>query len=387
MDDYILIHYSEIYLKGHNRSYFESKLVENIRSAISDLDDHERVKKILGRILIKLKEGKFDKKEYKSRLRKVPGIANFSFCINSDQNIEEIKKAVYKKVADKDFGSFGVNTNRANKDFSYDSQEINEIIGGHIDNNFDAHVDLDEPDLCVDIEIVRSFTFVYTHKVEGVGGLPVGSVGEVLSLMSSGIDSPVASWKMMRRGCKVSFCHFHSFPFTNKKAQINVERIVEQLTNWQQESDLFLVNLNEIQKEIIKEVDGEYRLLLYRREMFRLAEKIAKQKDFKGLVTGESAGQVASQTLENMSVTSEAVSMPIYRPNIGSHKQEITDTAKKLKTYEISIEEVEDCCSYMVADHPETKAELGKILSLEKELDLETKRKQAINNLEHKLIN
>ncbi|MFB6226165.1 MAG: tRNA uracil 4-sulfurtransferase ThiI [Candidatus Paceibacteria bacterium] len=386
MVSHILIHYSEIYLKGRNRSYFEDKLIENIEQSLSDLDQHSKVIKILGRIAIKLKEGA-DKKEYKRRLKQVPGIANFSFCVNVQQDIEKIKQISWNRLRKRDFDTFAVDTNRANKDFEQSSQQVNDEVGGYIDTRSDASVDLDQPERTLYIEIVEDYAFVYDQKIEGSGGLPVGSTGRVLSLVSSGIDSPVASWKMMRRGCKVDFCHFHSFPFTDKKVQVNVERIIKKLSEWQSELDVYFVNLHDIQKEIIKLIDEKYRLLLYRREMFRLSEMIAEKEGIKGLVTGESVGQVASQTLENMRVTSAATQLPIYRPNVGSHKQEITDKAKELGTYEVSIEDVEDCCTYMVADHPETRAELEQIREVEQNLDLDQLRNEAIEKMEHKTIN
>ncbi len=391
MKDFILIHYSEIYLKGKNRPYYEKKLIENINSSLSGLDNHRPANRIFGRIIIKL-SGEINEKEYKQRLKKIPGIANFAFCKNSEQEIENIKEVGWELIKNKEFDTFAVRTNRVNKDFTPNSQttstKVGTFIGDKLKKNDRApNVELEDPDQTVYIEIVESFAFIYTDKILGPGGLPVGTTGELLSLTSTGIDSPVAAWRMMRRGCKVSFCHFYSFPFTDKKTKINVNRIVEKLTSWQLNSVIYFINIHEIQKEIIKEIDSKYRLLLYRREMFRLAEEITQQKEIKGLVTGESLGQVASQTLKNMNATSEVTSLPIYRPNIGSHKQEIVDTAKKLDTYDISTEKVEDCCSYMVADHPETKADIKKISRLEHKLELEEYREKAIDDLEIKQIN
>lgn len=386
MNSHILIHYSEIYLKGNNRSYFEDKLIENIEQSLSDLNEHGRIMKILGRIIIEV-QSDIDEEEYRQILKRVPGIANFSFCVNAEQDVTRIKQQAWEKMKDRSYGTFAVDTNRANKDFEINSQQLSDKVGSHIDSKTDAKVDLDNPGRTLFIEIVEDFAFIYNEKIEGAGGLPIGSTGSVLSLISSGIDSPVASWKIMRRGCSVDFCHFHSFPFTDNKVKINIERIVKKLLEWQNEAGIYFVNLHDIQKEIIKTVKDKYRLLLYRREMFRLSEMIANKENTKGLVTGESVGQVASQTLDNMRVTSAAINLPIYRPNVGSHKQEITNKAKELGTYETSIEDVEDCCTYMVADHPETKAELKKIKEIEQKLDLENLRKQALDQVEYKTIN
>lgn len=245
---------------------------------------------------------------------------------------------------------------------------------------------MDSPDQTIYIEIINRRAFVFRKKVDGPGGMPTATAGKVVSLISAGIDSPVAAWKMMRRGCKNIFCHFHSFPFTNKESKINAKRMAEQISSWQLGGKFYSINIQEIQKEIIKEVPEKLRLIFYRRAMFKLAEMLAEKDGAEGLVTGESVAQVASQTLENMRATSQAVDLPIYRPNIENDKREVVEQAKRLGTFEIATESVKDCCSYMISDHPETKASLGQVLEIEKKLELGDFYKDALEDSELEIL-
>jgi thiamine biosynthesis protein ThiI len=230
-------------------------------------------------------------------------------------------------------------------------------------------VDLTDPELTCTIEIFNQKVFFHFNRFEGPRGLPVGSSGKVVSLLSSGIDSPVASYRMMTRGCKVVFVHFHSFPFTDKSSYHNAITLANQLTKYQNKTRLYLVPLAKIQQVIIEKAPARLRLLLYRRMMFRIGERIAKKERAKALVTGESLGQVASQTLENITVVSEVVTTPILRPLIGTDKETIIGQAKSICKFQTSIEPYDDCCSFLVPKNPETKAKLPEINSEENKIE------------------
>lgn len=392
MLDYIIIHYGEIALKGKNRPFFEKRLVSNIKRALKAVE-YKTVKRISGRILVRLQSQTVNQSnsqmvaEASKRLRKVFGIENFSFARSCKQDLQEIQRAAWQILKDKDFVSFKVESKRSQKDFPLTSPEINEKLGDYIlaayaDQGIKKKVDLEDPDLTLYVEIVEDYAFCSTEKITGPGGLPTGVSGKVVSLLSSGIDSPVAGWQMAKRGCEVVFAHFHSFPFTKRKSQENVKKLVKMLSLWQLRAKLYLVNIQEVQKEIIAKSPEKLRLLFYRRAMFKLAQDIAEKEGALGLVTGESVGQVASQTLENMRATSEAAALPIYRPNIGLDKQEIIRLAKRIGTYETSIRPAKDCCTYMVPEHPETKADLDKVLEIEKSFELDEPYQEALKKAE-----
>lgn len=381
----ILAHYGEIALKGGNRPYFEKKLVSNIKQTLSGLGC-KSVKRIFGRIIIDIKESS-DIEQIEKKLKQVFGIVNFFPVKEGKQSVEDMQKITWRLIESKDFDTFAVETKRSQKDFKLTSPEVNDKVGNFVveklkQKNRSHDVNITNPDCRVNIEIVEDRAYIGLNKSSGPSGLPVATAGKVVNLTSAGIDSPVAAWKMMKRGCKNIFCHFHAFPFTNKKSKINVERVVEKLSEWQLGAKIYFVNISNIQKDIIKKTPVDLRLIFYRRVMFKIAEIIAKKEDALGLVTGESIAQVASQTLENMHVTNEAVDLPIYRPNAGDDKQEIINIAKKIGTYDITTEQVEDCCTYMVADHPETKASLENVLSIESDLALENLIEESIKEVE-----
>lgn len=392
MLDYLIIHYGEIALKGKNRSFFEKRLVSNVKKALKGID-YESIKRISGRILVKLQNQPAHQPnsqivaEFKDRLLKVFGIENFSFAVMCQQDLAEIQRTAWQILKDKHFTSFKVECKRSQKDFPLTSPQISQKLGDYIlaafsDQGIQKVVDLEEPDLTLYVEVVEHYAFLYLEKNAGPGGLPIGVSGTVVSLISSGIDSPVASWQMAKRGCETVFVHFHSFPFTKGKAQENVKKLVKILGRWGMGKKLYLVNIQDAQREIIAKSPEKLRLLFYRRAMFKLACDIAKKEGALGLVTGESVGQVASQTLENMRATSQAAKLPIYRPNCGLDKQEIIRLAKRIGTYEVSIRPAKDCCTYMVPEHPETKADLDKVLEIEETFELDQLYKEALEKVE-----
>jgi len=376
---FVICHYSEIGLKGKNRKFFEEKLVNNIKKKLSE-SSYKKVRRISGRILVELEEG--TEEEVKNNLKKVFGIASFSFAVNCEQKIEEIKKTGSNILKEEKFKTFRISTKRSEKSFYLNSQEINEKVGEWILEKIDkAKVNLEKPDITLFIEIVENYSFLYLEKVKGLGGLPVGSSGKVVSLLSGGIDSPVASFLIQGRGSRVIFLHFHAYPFASKESIEKVEKLAEILNEYQLESKLYLVPFSEIQKEILLKTKEKFRVILYRRFMFRIAEQIARKEKAKGLVTGESLGQVASQTLENIGAIEEVVSLPVLRPLIAKDKEEIIKKAEEIGSYKISILPHQDCCSRFLPKHPETKSRIEEVTKEEKKLDVQKLIKETIKNI------
>lgn len=363
----IVIHYSEIALKKGNRKYFEQKLSLNILKAISDLPKGN-LKIDYGRFILYLRE-QSPVEKIVERLKSVMGIAYFCIAYAGDTNVENLKEEIYDKIKEINFNTFCIQTRRADKSFPVTSLQVNQIVGARIHTGLKKPVKIKNPDLMCNVEIYNNQVFYYFERIEGRRGLPSGSSGRVVSLLSSGIDSPVSSYRMIKRGCRVFFVHFHSFPLTNKASYHNAIKLAKKLTIHQYSTKIYLVPLIKVQEAIILNAPVKLRLILYRRMMLRIAEKIAKREKAKALITGESLGQVASQTLENMVAISNAVAMPILRPLVGLDKDEIIEQAKKIDTFDISIEPYDDCCSYLVPENPETKANLVEVQKAEKNIE------------------
>ncbi len=358
----ILCHYAEIGLKGKNRRYFEQRLVFNIKNALPEA----RVELLHGRILVFC-----DDKRAEEVLKKVPGIANFSFVERSSSDMEKIEEKVVSLMSGMEFDSFRMTVVRSDKSFPFSSQEAGARLGAAVLKSKSVQVNLDDPQVNCHVEITPRETYIYTQKIEGEGGLPVGTGGKCVSLLSGGIDSPVSSFKMARRGMKSCFVHFHAYPVTSSASIEKVRRIVETLSEIQGKSTLYLVPFAEIQSKILLSVKENMRVIVYRRIMMRIAQSIAHKEKAKALVTGESLGQVASQTAENLVCTDASVSLPVFRPLIGDDKKDITDNAKRIGTYDISILPEEDCCVRFLPRHPETKACLEAVTKEEEELSIE----------------
>ncbi|CAI8003678.1 Probable tRNA sulfurtransferase [Geodia barretti] len=364
----MLIHYHEIGLKGKNRGRFERRLMTNITRALKDVPCG-KLERLSGRMMLALtSESPID--VIRERLSTVFGIANFSEAVVAKRNIEAIRETTWALAQKADFESFKIVTKRGDKTFPLNSDQINRDVGKHIQTLSGARVLMDNPDLICFIEIAPQRIFIYAEKIPAPGGLPVGSNERAVSLLSSGIDSPVASYKIMKRGVKLTYVHFHSQPYTNRNSQRNTEDLVRLLTRHQYVSDLYLVPFVEIQRHIMTRAPASYRVILYRRAMLRIAEAIAQKVDAHALVTGENVGQVASQTLSNMRAIEEVTPLPILRPLSGDNKEEIINEARRIGTYQISIEPYEDCCSVFVPKHPETRANLEKVREIESALDL-----------------
>jgi len=360
----IVIHYGEIGIKGRNRSMFENMLLRNIKKALEG--EIETARKEHGRIILEEKE-KIDRGLIKERLQKIPGIENFSFAMGTNLDIGEIKKMSVEMARKKNFHTFKVATKRANKKFPLPSIKVNEEVGKEIKERMGKDVNLSNPDFTIFIEIGERNAYIYDEKIPAMGGLPVGSQGNVVSLLSGGIDSPVASYFMIKRGCKVIFLHFYNENMVSSPAK--VEEIIEKLTEYQVESKAYIIPFGDLQYAVISSIPSRYRMIVYRRVMARVANEVAIKEKAHAIITGDSMGQVASQTVENLGCIYEASSLPVLPPLIGMDKREIVDMAKKIGTYEISIKPYDDCCSFMVAKHPATGASIEKIKEMEKRLE------------------
>ncbi len=377
-----LVRYHEVALKRGNRPYFVQLLKRNLAASVSGLGLRE-IKTLPGRLLMVF-NGEFDQDELRPRLSSVFGVANFSFAEQTPLDLEVLKERILESVKGKRFDSFRIQTKRSDKSFPLTSPEINREVGGAVKAQSGALVDLKNAKFTVSIEILSREAFFSLDKIQGPGGLPVGASGRVVSLISGGIDSPVASYRTMKRGCRLIFVHFHSVPYLDRTSQEKVQELVRLLTRHQFSSRLYLVPFGEIQRQIVAAVPRPLRVVLYRRMMVRLAESIAFKEKAKALVTGESLAQVASQTLQNLAVIEKAANLLILRPLVGMDKQEIVNEARKINTFEISSIPDEDCCQLFVPRHPATKASLGDVESAESVLDLEALAKLGTENAEVK---
>jgi thiamine biosynthesis protein ThiI len=350
----VIVHYQEIALKGRNRPWFISRLVRNIREATADLDIRH-VKALMGRIEVVLGPSA-DWAVVRDRLSKVFGAGNFAKAGRAPLDVDAIAAEILRDLDVPEPRSFRVSARRADKRFPLTSPQIEREVGGRIKEARGWHVDLSNPELTIHVEALTNEAFYFFGKHPGAGGLPVGASGRVACLLSGGIDSPVAAWRMMRRGCRVLFVHFHSYPILSRASQEKARELVRLLTEYQYRSRLFLVAFGEIQQQVVLAVAPPLRVVIYRRLMMRIAERIARQHRAGALITGEVVGQVASQTIENMTAINEVAAMPVLRPLIGMDKEEITHEAQRLGTYPISIIPDQDCCTLFTPKHPATRA-------------------------------
>ena len=366
--DSVLIRYHEIALKKGNRPYFTELLKRNLLAAVRDLGVKE-IRSLPARLLVTFKS-EIDTQIAIQRIRTVFGVANFSPVERTARDIEVLRTRILKSLNGIHFASFRVDTQRGDKTFSLTSPEINRQLGAAVKEKSGARVDLSHPEFTVTVEILPQDAFFGFDKIPGAGGLPVGASGRVVSLISGGIDSPVAAYRMMQRGCRLIFVHFHSTPYLDKTSQEKVRQLVTALTRHQFLSRLYLVPFGEIQRQIVAVVSRPLRVVLYRRMMLRIAEGVARKEKAKALLTGESLGQVASQTLDNMAVIQQAATLPILRPLVGMDKQEIIDQARRIGTFEISSIPDQDCCQLFVPKHPATKATPREVEEAESRFDV-----------------
>jgi thiamine biosynthesis protein ThiI len=376
MDRCVVCHYHEISLKGNNRGFFESRLQQNIEQALTGLS-YRSVARLSSRLLVELHPDS-PVEEIEPRLRKVFGLVSCSPAWVSGVDLEALKANLWELVREREFQTFRISARRSDKAYPLNSQQLNEALGAFLVEKTGRKVRLEGPDLTCHLELVRRHAYLYFEKLPAVGGLPVGSAGRVAVLLSGGIDSPIAAYKVMKRGCRALFVHFHSFPHTSLESQDKVRQLVNLLNQHQYGSDLYLVPFAEAQRQVVALCPPEVRVILYRRLMLRLAERIAVRSRALALVTGDSIGQVASQTLENLHVIGAVAQLPVLRPLIGEDKEEIIQMARRLGTFEISTGPDVDCCSLFVPRHPETRAKLQNIERVEQSLDLEAIQQDAL---------
>ncbi len=363
----IIIHYSEIGLKGKNRRYFEDALVRHVRNALGDmvLD----VRKSQGRLVCRPAESAAQQ-TVTEKLTHIPGIANFSFGHSAPKDIDALGSKAASILAACEFTTFGVKTKRADKSFHLKSEEISRKVGAAILRSLEGKkVNLSAPDIWLNIEITGKEATLFTEKTAGPGGLPVGTSGRVMVSLSGGIDSPVAAYMLMKRGCRAVFCHIRNETQFETGVSNKIEKLVEVLTRYQLRSTLYQVPFGELQRRIIAFVPADYRMIIYRRCMMQILNQLASPEGAKAIVTGDAVGQVASQTLSNLHCIQKASNLPVLSPLVGMNKDETIDIAKHINTYEHSIQPYPDCCSFMIAPHPETRGALDEVERLERNID------------------
>ena len=378
---HIIVHYSEIGIKKSNRFIFENQLLRNISDSCKEelLSSFKRY----GRLLLVLKENS-NLDTLKRILENTPGISSFSFSYSCDRDISLIKKLAFDiaKSREKEFSNFRITTKRSFKKFPLTSQEADAEIGADIFMKLKKAVKLKGAELDIGVEITEKEVFVYTNKdtFRGIGGLPVGSTGKLVCSLSGGIDSPVSGYMLNKRGCKVIYVHIQSNNLVTKEVEDKIFKLCNVLKNFQGHTKLYVVPFSEIQKQLLMVVPADYRMIIYRRFMFRIINKIADKENALGIITGDSVGQVASQTLENLNCIYEATKFPVFSPLIGLNKEEIITIAQKIGTYDISIIPYPDCCSFMVAEHPKTKGSIADVKYIENNIkDIEILVNEAIS--------
>jgi len=378
----IVVHYKELALKGRNRPWFIQLLVRNLKTALVGLPIRS-VRSLMGRIEIELAnpESRIPNPvwdEARERVRRVFGIANFSYANRGPHDFDELAAAVLRDLGDRDASSFRVKATRADKRLPFTSPQVEREVGGRIKEAKGWHVDLERPALTIHLEMLPEHAFYYFGKEPGAGGMPTGTGGRVACLLSGGIDSPVAAYRMMRRGCSVELIHFHSYPILSRASQEKVREIAALLTRHQLRSRLVLVAFGELQQQVVLGVPPELRVVVYRRLMLRIAERFARKWHARALVTGEVIGQVASQTLENMTTIASATSLEILRPLVGMDKDEICAEAERIGTYPISIIPDQDCCTLFTPRHPATRSRLPDLVAVEQTLSVDEMVESAV---------
>lgn len=378
MPSSVIAHYAELALKGRNRVWFTSMLVRTIKDVLQGLDVRD-VRPVVGRIIIRLgPKGDDQWTEIRDRLSRLPGISNFARATHVMPDLDAIASAVAAGAAGHSADSFRVTARRADKRFPAGSPEIEREVGRRVQQATGWPVDLSHPDLHIRVEVLTSDAFFHFSKEPGMGGLPLGTSGKVMTLLSGGIDSPVAAWRLIRRGCRAHFVHFHSYPILSNASQEKARALVKLLTRFQLRSRLYLVPFGGIQQQIVVAVSPPIRVVIYRRLMMRIAERLAITAGAHALVTGDSVGQVASQTIDNLAAVGEVTSLPILRPLVGFHKEEITLDAQHIGTYETSILPDEDCCTLFTPRYPTTGARPGEAELAEADLDVRALVERAV---------
>jgi tRNA uracil 4-sulfurtransferase len=377
---YLVGRYHEIALKGRNQWRFVEQLRHNLRSVFADV----RLGKIRSegpRIIVELPD-ELDDATAIGRAAGLFGLANFSLSYRVSLEMEAIKAEAIARAREHPAHSFRIRTRRGDKRFPMNSMEVDREVGAAIVDAFGYRVDLHDPELTISIEILADAAFVSAGKIPGPGGLPVGISGRALALISGGIDSPVAAYRMMRRGLMLDFVHFHAYPLVSAASLEKASELVAQLTRYQTRSTLALVPFGMLQREIVARSERPLRVVMYRRFMMRIASALAVRFRARALVTGESLGQVASQTLDNLAVIENAARLPVMRPLLGMDKNEIVEQARAIGTFETSILADQDCCTLFVPEHPETHARLAEVEAMETRFDVDQMVEDAVSATE-----
>lgn len=382
MEKVLSMSLGEIVLKGKNRGQFMSKLLGQIKKAISDLD-HGNVYHSMGKIYI---DGYRDEKELIKRCKHIFGIVYICPCIKVKSDLKEIEEAVVSFVGEKlkenpNFKTFKVHCKRAYKSYPMNSMEFNNKLGGAILKNFPLKVDVHNPDFYLYLDFKKENSYIYTEKIKAYGGLPRGTNGRGLLLLSGGIDSPVAGFLMAKRGIALDVLHFHSYPFTSQRGEEKVIKLAEKISSFSGKMTMYSVNLLNIQKEINKNCPEDQMTLLSRRFMMRIADKLSLDNSYDAIITGENLGQVASQTIDGLKVTDIITRKLVFRPLIGMDKINIIDIAREIGTYETSILPFEDCCTVFLPKHPSLRPEVEEMENSEEALDIDKLVEQAINDM------
>ena len=386
--DALVAHYHEVGLKGRNRDFFESQLARNLRRALRGTG-YNRVRKGFGRIVVDFDEGApID--EAAARAARVFGVAYIGCGRRIEPDLDEMERVGLELLRAEPFESFAVRARRTYSSFEMSSQKINVEIGQRFVDATGAAVNLSEPDATIWIDLFGGAGLVYRKRLLGPGGLPAGVSGKMLALLSGGIDSPVAAWRMARRGAEIEMVHFHGRPFTDPSSIRQASELAETLTTYQLQTVLHLVPLGDIQREVVTNAPSSLRVILYRRMMMRIAAALAAEREAKALITGDSLGQVASQTIENITTVDAALPDPdaieIFRPLIGMDKQEIVNDAKSIGTYEISTRKYQDCCVLFEPRSPATRAHPEQAAKAEAGLDVDALVGKALAEIETRIL-
>ncbi len=381
----IIVRFGEMSTKGKNKKDFIFALARSIKQNLKSYEDKYSMLVRHDHIYIDLKEENLD---IIKELKEIPGMYSFSLClkVTDDTDLENIEKIALKEIKSEIGKTFKIKTKRVDKSYPYTSDDINREIAGYILQNSDLKVDVHSPDILFSIEVHSEGFYLFTQTIKGMGGYPKGSIGRGLMMLSGGIDSPVASYLLLKRGVELSFIHFAAPPYTNSGVIQKLEDLLAVLSEYQTKIKLYIIPFTKLQEEIYKYSDVGYPITIMRRMMYRIATKLSKEKHIPVICSGESIGQVASQTLESMNVINEVTNMPVIRPLAATDKVDIIQISKDIGTYDISIRPYEDCCTIFAPVKPKTAPHLDVCLEIEKKFDYETLVNECVSNAELKVI-
>lgn len=385
----LLVRYGEIGLKGKNRSHFVSALVKNLQKALERVDCDAEVSHRFGRVYVEWTRG--DREAIYGVVASTFGVVSFSPAVRVPLDQEAMCRAAEEAFRSAREGrtvkTFKVEARRSEKAFPLTSMEINRAVGGYVlRRHRDISVDVHDPDVTLNIEVRSEGILIYSRVIPGPGGLPVGTSSKAMLLLSGGIDSPVAGWYALKRGIALEAVHFHSFPFTSERSLQKVRDLCQVLAGYAGPIPIHVVHFTEVQRAIQQQVPSSFRITVMRRFMFRIATALAEARGALALVTGESVGQVASQTLESMRAIGEVTSLPVLRPLVGFDKHEIVTDARRIGSYELSILPYEDCCTIFVPENPQTRPKLERVRKVEEPLDVDALVEEAVGRTELEII-